>query len=157
MGNKGKQTNKQLHPHSRKLKQLSKKIIHKNKQEKQQQTKYISNTFIVNKLKWFQTEMDQSKEVFSISEICQLIERYLLRFDTQLKPELTPKYSYKSSCKLDGTRMTIEREMELFSTIGLEAPDLTNKNVVTFLKEWNGDIKWLQSHIPLKRFCCQAN
>ena len=156
MGKKGKQTNKQLHPHSRKLKQLSKKILHKSKQDKQQQTKSISNTLIVNKLKWFQKEMDQSKEVFDDNDMNQLIERYLSRCDSDLKPQLTPRYEYKSSIKLDCARMSLENERQLYDSIGLEAPDLTNRNVVSFFKEWDGDMKWLQSHIPLKRFCCQA-
>ena len=148
---KSKQTNKQLHPHSRKLKQLTKKLNHKAKQ-RNKQTKSPSSIAMLTKLKWFQKGLDASKEVYEASEVRALIEKYLSRFDTQFKPELTPHCSW-SSFTADG--MLLEKERDLFSGAGLEAPDLTSKSVVKFLREWDGEFKWIQSHIPLKRFCNQ--
>ena len=141
---KSKQTHKQLHPHSRKLKQLTKKLNHKNKQ-KSKQTISPSNIAMLTKIRWFQKEVDQSKEVYEVSEVRALIEKYLSRFDTQSSPW--------SSFRAEG--MLLDRERELFSDAGIEAPDLTSKAVVKFLKEWDGEFKWIQSHIPFKRFCNQ--
>ena len=137
---------------------LKQSDVHEAKHDKQQRSKVrfqvAGGKQVVesgSRKKW-----TNQKRCLSDNDMNQLIERYLSRCDSDLKPQLTPRYEYKSSIKLDCARMSLENERQLYDSIGLEAPDLTNRNVVSFFKEWDGDMKWLQSHIPLKRFCCQA-
>ncbi|RDD46286.1 Translation machinery-associated protein 16 [Trichoplax sp. H2] len=151
LGNKSK---KALHPYSRKAAQLTKEVhrverVNKGKAER-------ANVVITNakKLRWFQQQLDPDVTVYTKSQLCQLIELYLERFNTELEEianlkKLGRKLDSKAS-REGNIKLILEQERQQYSSSGFEAPDLTREENLKKFREWNGDLKGLPNVVTCK-------
>ncbi|XP_076584604.1 translation machinery-associated protein 16 [Chaetodon auriga] len=145
---KGKAAEKVVHPYSRKAAYLNREEIRLKKKERQKTDKAVRLSGIGEKLLWFQGQLDSEKTVYTRRDACDIIERYLQRFDSELEQiELMNGIKGRQG-RLHGAReavikQTIERERAQYEGNGFEIPDIINaKNLKTF-REWTGDLKKL--------------
>uniref|UniRef100_A0A3P8RCF1 Translation machinery-associated protein 16 n=1 Tax=Astatotilapia calliptera TaxID=8154 RepID=A0A3P8RCF1_ASTCA len=100
------------------------------------------------KLLWFQSELDPAKATYTKKDACDIIERYLHRFDSELEQiELMNGIKGRQG-RLHGAReavikQTIERERAQFEGVGFEIPDIINGKHLKTFREWTGDLKKL--------------
>uniref|UniRef100_A0A8C9Z335 Translation machinery-associated protein 16 n=1 Tax=Sander lucioperca TaxID=283035 RepID=A0A8C9Z335_SANLU len=142
---KGKAPEKVVHPYSRKAAYLAREEIRLKKKERCENKKKLNRC---EKLLWFQEQLDPEKTTYTRKDACDVVERYLRRFDSELEQiELMNGIKGRQG-RLHGAReavikQTIERERVQYEGIGFEIPDIINaKNLKTF-REWNGDLKKL--------------
>ncbi|XP_041839821.1 translation machinery-associated protein 16 [Melanotaenia boesemani] len=145
---KGKSAEKVVHPYSRKAAYLAREEIRLKRKERLKNEKATRLNNTGEKLLWFQSHLDPTKTNFTRKDACDIIERYLHRFDAELEQiELMNGIKGRQG-RLHGAReavikQTIERERAQYESIGFEIPDFINtKNLKTF-REWTGDLKKL--------------
>ncbi|XP_034399487.1 translation machinery-associated protein 16 [Cyclopterus lumpus] len=144
----GKAPDKVVHPYSRKAAYLNREEIRLKKKERQRSDKATRLSGVGEKLLWFQEQLDPEKTTYTRKDACDLVERYLQRFDLELEQiELVNGIKGRQG-RLHGAReavikQTIERERAQYEGVGFEIPDIINaKNLKTF-SEWTGDRKKL--------------
>nr|XP_040041553.1 translation machinery-associated protein 16 [Gasterosteus aculeatus aculeatus] len=144
----GKAADKVVHPYSRKAAYLAREEIRLKKKDRQRSDKATRLNGIGEKLLWFQEQLDPEKKTYSRKEACDLVERYLQRFDSELEQiELMNGIKGRQG-RLHGAReavikQTIERERALYEGIGFEIPDIINGKHLKTFSEWTGDLKKL--------------
>ncbi|XP_056227291.1 translation machinery-associated protein 16 [Seriola aureovittata] len=145
---KGKVSEKVVHPFSRKAAYLAREEIRLKRKERQKNDKATRLSSIGEKLLWFQGQLDPAKTAYTKKDACDIIERYLQRFDSELEQiELTNGIKGRQG-RLHGAReavikQTIERERAQYEGIGLEIPDIINAKHLKTFREWTGDLKKL--------------
>ncbi|XP_056136309.1 translation machinery-associated protein 16 [Lampris incognitus] len=145
---KRKAPEKVVHPYSRKAAYLAREEIRLGKKARQKNEKASRLNIIGEKLLWFQGQLDPTKTAYTQKDACDIIERYLKRFDCELEQiELVNGIKGRQG-RLHAARetviqQTIERERAQYEGSGIEIPDIINsKNLKTF-REWTGDLKKL--------------
>ncbi|CAL8330407.1 unnamed protein product [Merluccius merluccius] len=147
-GQKGKAPEKVVHPYSRKAAYLAREEIRLDKKERQKSEKATRLNTIGEKLLWFQGQLEADKTTYSKKDACEIIERYLHRFDSELEQiELVNGIKGRQG-RLHGARetvikQTIERERALYESNGFEIPDIINAKHLKTFREWTGDLKKL--------------
>ncbi|KAG7267368.1 hypothetical protein CRUP_003118, partial [Coryphaenoides rupestris] len=145
---KGKAPEKVVHPYSRKAAYLAREEIRLNKKERQKNEKATRLTSVGEKLLWFQGQLEADKTIYSKKDACDIIEKYLHRFDSELEQiELVNGIKGRQG-RLHGARetvikQTIERERALYEGNGFEIPDIINAKQLKTFREWTGDLKKL--------------
>ncbi|XP_076874817.1 translation machinery-associated protein 16 [Brachyhypopomus gauderio] len=145
---KGAVEKKVVHPYSRKAKYLARAAIKQERREKLKSEKAQHLNLIREKLLWFQSQLDSEKLEYSKQDACEIIERYLRRFDGELEQiELANSIKGRQG-RLHGSReaivrQTIERERDQYEGAGFEIPDIINSKHLKTFREWNGDLKKL--------------
>ncbi|KAF7655460.1 hypothetical protein LDENG_00055780 [Lucifuga dentata] len=145
---KGKPAEKVVHPYSRKAAYLAREEIRLKRKEKQKNDKATRLSSIGEKLLWFQSQLDPTKMVYTRKDACDIIEKYLHRFDSELEQiELMNGIKGRQG-RLHGAREaiikhTIERERAQYESIGFEIPDIINAKHLKTFREWTGDLKKL--------------
>ncbi|TSO98558.1 Translation machinery-associated protein 16 [Bagarius yarrelli] len=140
--------NKVIHPYSRKAGYLARAAIKQERKEKSKNEKALRLNLIRDKLLWFQNQLDSEKLEYSKQEACELIERYLHRFDKELEQiELANSIKGRQG-RLHFSRETVikqtmEREQTQYEGCGFEIPDIMNSKHLKTFREWNGDLKKL--------------
>ncbi|XP_053274428.1 translation machinery-associated protein 16 [Pleuronectes platessa] len=139
---------KAVHPLSRKAAWLSGEEIRLRKKAKHKTGKASRLSDIGEKLLWFQEQLDPAKTEYTSKDACDIIERYLQRYDPEIEQiKLINGIKGRQGC-VHGAReavikQTIERERALYDGVGFEIPDIINaKNLKTF-REWTGSLKKL--------------
>ncbi|KAG7458763.1 hypothetical protein MATL_G00224030 [Megalops atlanticus] len=157
---KGTEEKKVVHPYSRKAAYIARGVIKQERKEKLKNEKALRLNAIGEKLLWFQSQLDPAKEEYTKQDACEIIERYLHRFDAELEQiELVNGIKGRQG-RLHGSRenvikQTVERERALYEGNGFEIPDIINcKHLKTF-REWNGDLKKLPN-IKMRRVSPKA-
>ncbi|XP_078068214.1 translation machinery-associated protein 16 isoform X2 [Mustelus asterias] len=118
------------------------------KKDKIKSEKAIRLNIFGEKLLWFQNHLEPNKTEYSKQEACELIERYLHRFDTELEQiELTNSIKGRQG-RQHGAREailkhSIERERILYEENGIEIPDIINAKHLKVFREWDGNLKKL--------------
>nr|XP_033797658.1 translation machinery-associated protein 16 isoform X2 [Geotrypetes seraphini] len=145
---KGKQDKKVIHPYSRKAAQLAREVHKQDRKEKLKNEKALRLSLIGEKLQWFQNHLDSSKREYTKKEACDLIERYLHRFDGELEQielhnSIKSRQGRQHNSRETVIRQTIERERLLYEGPGTEIPDLLNAKHLKVFREWNADLKKL--------------
>ncbi|CAG12306.1 unnamed protein product, partial [Tetraodon nigroviridis] len=137
-GPKGKAPEKVIHPYSRKAAYLAREENKLKRKERQKSDKATRLNIIGEKLQWFQSQLDPEKTSYTRKDACEIIERYLHRFDSELEQiELMNGIKGRQG-RLHGAReavikQTIERERAQYEGIGFEIPDIINgKHLKTF-------------------------
>ncbi|TWW58800.1 Translation machinery-associated protein 16 [Takifugu flavidus] len=145
---KGKAPEKVVHPYSRKAAYLAREETRLKRKERQKNDKATRLNVIGEKLLWFQGQLDPEKMSYARKDACEIIERYLHRFDSELEQiELMNGIKGRQG-RLHGAReavikQTIERERAQYEGIGFEIPDILNgKHLKTFRQVVNKVIKW---------------
>ncbi|XP_018591266.1 translation machinery-associated protein 16 [Scleropages formosus] len=147
---KGKVVEKKkvIHPYSRKAGYLAREAAKQERKDRQKNEKALKLDVIGKKLLWFQDQLDPSKAEYTKQDACELIERYLHRFDSELEQiELANSIKGRKG-RLHGSRenvikQTIERERALYEGSGFEIPDIINTKHLRTFREWTGDLKKL--------------
>ncbi|CAJ1052522.1 translation machinery-associated protein 16 isoform X2 [Xyrichtys novacula] len=156
---KGKAAEKVVHPFSRKAAYLAREEIRLKKKERQKNDKATRLSGIGEKLLWFQGQLDPEKTLYSKKDACNIIERYLHRFDSELEQiELMNGIKGRQG-RLHGAReavikQTFERENAQYEGVGFEIPDIINAKHLKTFREWTGDLKKLPN-IKLRKFSKQ--
>ncbi|KAM8843339.1 translation machinery-associated protein 16 [Synchiropus picturatus] len=145
---KAKVADKVVHPLSRKAAYLAREEIRLKKKDRQRNDKAVRLSGVCEKLLWFQKQLDPAKATFTRRDACEIIERYLHRFDSELEQiELVNGIKGRQG-RLHGARenvikQTIERERALFEGNGFEIPDIINAKHLKTFREWTGDLQKL--------------
>ncbi|XP_018546439.1 translation machinery-associated protein 16 [Lates calcarifer] len=145
---KGKVSEKVVHPFSRKAAYLAREEIRLKRKERQKNDKATRLSSIGEKLLWFQGHLDPAKTSYTRKDACDVIERYLQRFDSELEQiELMNGIKGRQG-RLHGAReavikQTIEREQAQYEGVGFEIPDIINAKHLKTFREWTGDLKKL--------------
>ncbi|CAG5047318.1 unnamed protein product [Parnassius apollo] len=143
------------HPNSRKTISLAKKMLKNGKKNHNKLGTHIKNNLIGEKIMWFKERIPADCSCLSKEQTLSLIETYLTRFDEELqqislKNSVGQRKSRQHASREDIINITKQRELEEFSTCGIEMPDLMDRHQIEILKSWNGELRYLQ-HFKLKR------
>ncbi|XP_036438853.1 translation machinery-associated protein 16 [Colossoma macropomum] len=139
---------KVVHPYSRKAAYLARDAAKHSRKEKSKSEKAQRLNLIREKLLWFQSQLDAEKLEYTKKDACEIIERYLHRFDDELEQiELANSIKGRQG-RLHGSReavikQTIERERMQFEGCGFEIPDMINSKHLKAFREWDGDMRKL--------------
>ncbi|XP_074485605.1 translation machinery-associated protein 16 [Sebastes fasciatus] len=145
---RGKVPEKVCHPYSRKAAYLAREEIRLKKKDRKNNDKATRLSSSGEKLLWFQEQLDPEKTTYTKKDACDIIERYLQRFDSELEQiELVNGIKGRQG-RLHGAReavikQTIERERAQYEGTGLEIPDIINAKHLKTFREWTGDLKKL--------------
>ncbi|XP_057698974.1 translation machinery-associated protein 16 [Corythoichthys intestinalis] len=145
---KAKAPDKAVHPYSRKAAYMAREEIRLQKKERQKVGKAARLNNIGEKLLWFQSQLDPEKTAYSKKDACDIIERYLRRFDgeleqIELKNGIKGRRGRPHGAREDVIERTVERERALYRGVGLEIPDLVDAKHLKTFREWTGDLKKL--------------
>ncbi|XP_061737241.1 translation machinery-associated protein 16 [Nerophis ophidion] len=145
---KGKPAEKVVHPYSRKAASLASLELRLQKKERQKIDKAARLNSIGEKLLWFQGQLDPEKTRFSKKDACDIIERYLMRFDSELEQielvnSIKGRQGRLHAARESFIKQTTERERALYEGVGFEIPDFINTKHLKSFREWTGDLKKL--------------
>ncbi|XP_013167560.1 PREDICTED: translation machinery-associated protein 16 homolog [Papilio xuthus] len=143
------------HPNSRKTISLAKKMIKGEKKNQNKLGTHIKNNLIGEKIMWFKERVPPDCTTLTKEQTLDLVQTYLSRFDEELeqiaiKNSVGQRKSRQHASREDIIKITKEREVGEFESCGLEMPDLMNPQQMEVLKNWNGELRFLQ-HFKLKR------
>ncbi|XP_044257836.1 translation machinery-associated protein 16 [Tribolium madens] len=144
------------HPNSRKTNALVKQIKKTKAREKNKQNSNIKLNLLGEKILWFKDNLEPDCNSYSPRQVLKIIEKYLARFDEELeqiklKHSIGNRKNRQHASREDIINLTIKTEKEEFNTCGLEIPDLLNIQQFSFLREWNGELRFLPK-FKLKRY-----
>uniref|UniRef100_A0A096LX44 Translation machinery-associated protein 16 n=1 Tax=Poecilia formosa TaxID=48698 RepID=A0A096LX44_POEFO len=146
---KSKAADKVVHPLSRKAAYLNREEVRLKRKERMKSEKATRLSNIGEKLLWFQSQLDPNKTNYTKRDACEVVERYLHRFDSELEQiELVNGIKGRQG-RLHGARETaikqsVERERAQFEGAGLaEIPDIINTKHLKLFRDWTGDLKKL--------------
>lgn len=143
------------HPNSRKTISLAKKMLKNEKKNNNKIGTHIKQNLIGEKILWFKERIPEGCAVLDKEQTLRLVETYLARFDEELeqiklKNSIGKRKGRQHASREDVINITKKREVEEFETCGLEMPDLMDVQQVEVLRNWNGELRYLQ-HFKLKR------
>ncbi|XP_003738193.1 translation machinery-associated protein 16 [Galendromus occidentalis] len=139
---------KDLHPNSRKVKQLAKKQLHKIKI--QQRRSEASNKLKprMEKFTFFHSCLPEGVNRLGGPEVKVLIDGYFSRFDDEIaKVKEVSKIrgsSTQYAARLDAIKMTLENEQQEYRSANFEIPDLFSTENFKIFREW--DLR--ESYLP---------
>uniref|UniRef100_A0A1A7WJ89 Translation machinery-associated protein 16 n=1 Tax=Iconisemion striatum TaxID=60296 RepID=A0A1A7WJ89_9TELE len=120
---KGKAAEKVVHPYSRKAAYLAREENRLKKKERLKNEKAARLNNIGEKLLWFQSQLDSTKTNYTQKDACEIIERYLHRFDSELEQIKLMNGIKGRQGRLHGAReavikQTVEREQAQYEGVG---------------------------------------
>ncbi|XP_046963822.1 translation machinery-associated protein 16 homolog [Vanessa cardui] len=150
-----KNLEKLKHPNSRKTISLAKKMLKNEKKNNNKIGTHVKQNLIGEKILWFKERIPEGCIILDKEQTLKLIETYLARFDEELeqialKNSIGQRKSRQHASREDIINITKKRDIEEFETCGLEMPDLMNAQQMEVLKNWNGELRYLQN-FKLKR------
>ncbi|XP_006007124.1 translation machinery-associated protein 16 [Latimeria chalumnae] len=147
---KGKegQNKKIIHPYSRKAAQLARQGHKQEKKERLKTEKVLRLNTVGEKLQWFQKQLDPQKTNYTKKDACEIIERYLHRFDSELEQiellnSIKGRQGRQHASRESVIKQTTERERLLYEGCGIEIPDIVNAKNLEVFREWDGDLQKL--------------
>uniref|UniRef100_A0A9L0SM36 Translation machinery-associated protein 16 n=1 Tax=Equus caballus TaxID=9796 RepID=A0A9L0SM36_HORSE len=129
---------KVIHPYSRKAAQITREAHKQEKKEKLKNEKALRLNLVGEKLQWFQNHLDPKKVGYSKKDACELIERYLNRFSSELEQielhnSIKDRQGRRHCSRETVIKQTMERERQQYEGYGLEIPDIVDMgNLKTF-------------------------
>nr|XP_025863894.1 translation machinery-associated protein 16 [Vulpes vulpes] len=148
---------KVIHPYSRKAAQITREVHKQEKKEKLKNEKALRLNLIGEKLQWFQSHLDPKKVGYSKKDACELIERYLNRFSSELEQielhnSIKDRQGRRHYSRETVIKQTMERERQQYEGYGLEIPDIVNAGNLRTFREWDLDLKKLPN-IKMRKIC----
>ncbi|XP_075228085.1 translation machinery-associated protein 16 [Lycorma delicatula] len=143
------------HPNSRKAKQFAKQTNKSLKRNKSKILHQMKSNLLGEKLLFFRDNLDPKSTVCTPEDLSNLIEKYLGRFSEELE-QIKLKHSIgqrnrQHASREDAIKLNISQELEEYTNCGIELPDLFSESQVKMLREWNGEIRFIQN-FKLRRF-----
>ncbi|XP_031319916.1 translation machinery-associated protein 16 [Camelus dromedarius] len=156
-GKNGRQEKKVIHPYSRKAAQITRQAHKQEKKEKLKNDKALRLSLIGEKLQWFQSHLDPKKVGYSKRDACELIERYLNRFSSELEQielqnSIKDRQGRRHCSRETVIRQTVARERQQYEGYGFEIPDILNASNLKTFREWDLDLKKLPN-IKMRKIC----
>ncbi|KAM5174514.1 translation machinery-associated protein 16 [Callospermophilus lateralis] len=157
---KGRSTGREkkvIHPYSRKAAQITREAHKQDKKEKLKNEKALRLNLIGEKLQWFQSHLDPKKLGYSKKDACELVERYLNRFSSELEQielhnSIKDRQGRRHFSRETVIKQMMERERQQYEGYGLEIPDILNANNLKTFREWDFDLKKLPN-IKMRKLC----
>ncbi|XP_019874672.1 translation machinery-associated protein 16 homolog [Aethina tumida] len=151
-----KQLEKCKHPNSRKTKALAKQMKKQSVKDKNKHLGNIKLNILGEKLLWFRDHLNPEWTCCTPNQVHELIQSYIDRFNEELeqiklKHSIGNRKNRQHASRQDIINLSIKRETEEFNTCGIEIPDLLDVEQFNRLKEWNGELRFLQN-FKLRRF-----
>lgn len=148
--------NKVLHPRSRKAQKLHQKASRNVTVEKSKKIHKMRENLVGEKLLWFKERLVLDVKVYSSQMVLDIVEQYLARFDDELEQisvhhSIGHRKNRRYASREDILNMAKMHDVEEFDTCGLEIPDLMNDKELAYLRNWNGELRYLQN-MHLKRY-----
>ncbi|XP_060688844.1 translation machinery-associated protein 16 [Hemiscyllium ocellatum] len=139
---------KVIHPYSRKAAQMVRETHKHERKDKIKSGKAIRLNIIGEKLLWFQSNLEPNKTEYTKQEACEIIEKYLHRFDSELEQielanTIKSRQGRQHEAREAVLKHSIERERTLYEENGIEIPDIINTKHLKVFREWDGDLKKL--------------
>lgn len=143
------------HPNSRKTLSLTKRLKKNEKKDHNKLGTHIKQNLLGEKILWFKERIPADCAVLTKEQVLQLIEIYLARFDEELeqialKNSIGHRKNRQHASREDIINITKKRDAEEFDGCGIEMPDLLDAHQVKLLREWNGELRFVQN-FKLKR------
>lgn len=112
---------------------------------------------IGDKLQWFHSHLDTKKSRYSKKDACELIERYLDRFSSELEQielhnSIKDRQGRRHHSREAVIKQTMERERQQYEGYGFEIPDIVDSNTLQTFREWDFDLKKLPN-IKMRKLC----
>lgn len=159
-----KRGEKLIHPNSRKAQALVKRKIKSARREHKKEQGHLHLRLLAEKLVWFRDNLPVSEtRPLTAEETHALIERYIARHEAELL-DLKARSSVRVPAvrgpagrrsrppqKLATLEATQRAETAEFTQAGIEVADLTDGDVVLYLRAWDGQVK-LVPQIKTRRF-----
>nr|BAH12740.1 unnamed protein product [Homo sapiens] len=103
---------------------LRERPTNKKKKEKLKNEKALRLNLVGEKLQWFQNHLDPQKKRYSKKDACELIERYLNRFSSELEQielhnSIRDRQGRRHCSRETVIKQTMERERQQFEGYGL--------------------------------------
>uniref|UniRef100_A0A9L0JLY1 Translation machinery-associated protein 16 n=1 Tax=Equus asinus TaxID=9793 RepID=A0A9L0JLY1_EQUAS len=148
---------KVIHPYSRKAAQITREAHKQEKKEKLKNEKALRLNLVGEKLQWFQNHLDPKKVGYSKKDACELIERYLNRFSSELEQielynSIKDRQGRRHCSRETVIKQTMERERQQYEGYGLEIPDIVDMGNLKTFREWDFDLKKLPN-IKMRKIC----
>lgn len=110
----------------------------------------MKTNVIGEKLLWFKEHLNSGVEEYTPELLLQLIEKYLSRFDEELeqiklKHSVGKRKGRQHASREDTIKLTISQERNEFNTCGIELPEFLNVKQFNNLKNWSGELRFLQN------------
>ncbi|XP_066243277.1 translation machinery-associated protein 16 isoform X1 [Saccopteryx leptura] len=146
-----------IHPYSRKAAQITREAHKQEKKEKLKNEKALRLNLIGEKLQWFQNHLDPKKVGYSKKDACELIERYLNRFSSELEQielhnSIRDRQGRRHCARETVIKQTAGRERQQYEGYGLEIPDIVDAGNLKTFREWDFDLKKLPN-IKMRKIC----
>ncbi|XP_010628175.1 translation machinery-associated protein 16 [Fukomys damarensis] len=156
-GKSAEREEKIIHPYSRKAAQITREAHKQERKEKLKNEKALRLSLIGEKLQWFQNELDPKKMRYSKKDACELIERYLNRFSSELEQielhnSIKDRQGRRHHAREMVIKQTVERERQQYAGYGLEIPDILHSSSLKTFREWDLDLKKLPN-IKMRKLC----
>ncbi|XP_001656418.2 translation machinery-associated protein 16 homolog [Aedes aegypti] len=137
------------HPQSRKTLALARKMKKMNNREKKKMGHAVKANIVGKKLGWFAEQLEDRTEPLNAGEFEELIDRYLTRFDEELKQiklvqSINKQRNNQHAAREASIKMTLEKELENFNGGGLELPDLCDALEFKKFQQWDGNAQSIQ-------------
>lgn len=141
---------KAVHPNSRQAKRMMRSALRSDRISKKKSLyRRTQQQPQINKLLWFQANMDPEKACYTHPEMIELIEQYLRRNDDELaelhEANTRTRNQRPKGVREDLLRSQVHAEEQLFENGNLRCPDLTRKATCAYLREWDGALKWVEA------------
>jgi len=159
--NKGQlaQSEKVLHPGSRKVIRQAKKMAHRSNIDSRAKVGLGRLAALGDRLSWVREALpgvEGEDGKVSCAGMLQLIEGILTRFDEEieqikLKNSIGKSRKHQHSSRLDAIELAVKADTSDLATCGLEMPDLFDAKNLRYFREWEGELRFVQN-ISLKRF-----
>ncbi|PNF23381.1 hypothetical protein B7P43_G13189 [Cryptotermes secundus] len=141
-----------LHPKSRKAVQLTKETKKISRREKIKLVHHMKQNLIGEKFLWFRDHLVPDVTEYTPELILSIIELFKEELEQiSLKHAVGNRKNRQHANREDIIRLTLLRDEEEFNTCGLEIPDITIPKQLAMLRNWNGELRFLQN-FKLKRF-----
>ncbi|XP_076174912.1 translation machinery-associated protein 16 [Ptiloglossa arizonensis] len=145
-----------VHPNSRKSVAIAKRVKKLSHRQKAKMGGYVKQNLIGEKMLWIQEHMVPDVSPYTPELTARLLETYVARNDQELeqiniKRSIGSKRGRQHASREDALRMTKEREQEEYDTCGIEIPDILNTSQCEMLRNWNGDVKYI-NNFKFRRF-----
>lgn len=139
-----------VHPYSRKAQREERKIIHKQRVQQVRSERSTKLDILDEKIAWFHERLDD-RSAYTKADLVELLDNFRHRFDEELE-QISIVYSVgvrkmnkQHVSRQTAIHFTMEMEKNEFESIGIEVPDLVNKDNLFKFKQWNGEIKYIQN------------
>ncbi|XP_012972614.1 translation machinery-associated protein 16 [Mesocricetus auratus] len=148
---------KVIHPYSRKAAQITRESHKQDKKERLKNERALRLNLIGDKLQWFHSHLDTNKTRYTKKDACELIERYLHRFSSELEQielhnSIRDRQGRRHHSRETVIKQTMERERQQYEGYGFEIPDILDTNNLQTFREWDFDLRKLPN-IKMRKFC----